>query len=66
MNAIVNTETNDITLQLPEETESLIKASMAENTRKAYQRALQNLTAWLSGRTLSDCLVSKLHHHHAR
>ena len=58
MNAIVNTETNDITQQLPQETESLIKASMAENTRKAYQRALQSLTAWLAGRTLSDALLA--------
>ena len=31
-------------LQLPEETASLIKASIAENTLKAYQRALQNLS----------------------
>ena len=45
-------------LQLPEETEFLIKASIAENTLKAYQRALQNLTVWLSGRTLSDALLA--------
>ena len=57
--AIVNiTESNTAILQLPEETESLIKASIAENTLKAYQRALQNLTAWLSGRTLSDALLA--------
>ena len=58
MNTIVNTETNDIVLQIPKETESLIKASMAENTRKAYQRALQSLTAWLAGQTLSDELLA--------
>ena len=59
MNAIVNTsETNTTILQLPKETESLIKASVAENTLKAYQRALQSLTAWLSGRTLSDTLLA--------
>ena len=58
MNAIVNTETNDIALQIPEETASLIKASLAENTLKAYQRALQNLTAWLAGQTLSDALLA--------
>ena len=58
MNAIVNTETNDIALQLPEETESLIKASIAENTLTAYQRALQGLTVWLSGRALSDALLA--------
>ena len=56
--AIVNAESNRAALQIPEETESLIKASMAENTRKAYQRALQSLTAWLAGRTLSDALLA--------
>ena len=59
MNAIVNTtEPNETSLQLPEETETLIKASVAENTLKAYQRALQSLTAWLAGRTLSDALLA--------
>ena len=54
MNAIINTTS----LQLLEETASLIKASIAENTLKAYQRALQSLTVWLSGRTLSDALLA--------
>ena len=59
MNAIVNTpESNTTVLQLPEETETLIKASIAENTLKAYQHALQSLTLWLSGRTLSDALLA--------
>ena len=58
MNAIVEHEPKTIALQIPEETESLIKASMAENTRKAYQRALQNLTTWLAGKTLSDALLA--------
>ena len=58
MNTIVNAETNDVALQLLEETESLIKASIAENTLKAYQRALQNLTVWLAGQTLSDALLA--------
>ena len=59
MNAIVNAnESNVPVLQLPKETESLIKASVAENTLKAYQRALQSLTAWLSARTLSDTLLA--------
>ena len=56
--AIVNAESNTAPLQLPEETETLIKASIAENTLKAYQRALQSLTTWLSGRTLSDALLA--------
>ena len=57
MNAIINAESKT-SLQLPEETASLIKASVAENTLKAYQRTLQNLTDWLSGRTLSDALLA--------
>ncbi len=56
--AIVNAEPNAAPLQLPEETASLIKASIAENTLKAYQRALNDLTNWLSGRTLSDALLA--------
>ena len=59
MNAIVDaTEPSTTTLQLPEETQTLIKASLAENTLKAYQRALAKLTAWLSGQTLSDALLA--------
>ena len=59
MNAIVNiTESNLPILPLPEATETLIKDSIAENTRKAYQRALTKLTTWLSGRTLSDALLA--------
>ena len=59
MNAIVESaEPSTTSLQLPEETASLIKASIAENTLKAYQRALQKLTDWLSGRTLSDALLA--------
>ena len=45
MNSIANVaDPNTTLLQLPKETESLIKASIAENTLKAYQRALQSLT----------------------
>ena len=56
--AIANVESNRAALQIPVETETLIKASIAENTLKAYQRALQSLTNWLSGRTLSDALLA--------
>ena len=49
MNAIVNAGSTSVALQLPEETSSLIKASIAENTLKAYQRALHDLETWLSG-----------------
>ena len=59
MNAIVNTiESNVPVPQLPEETESLINASVAENTRKAYRRALHALERWLAGRSLSDELLA--------
>ena len=54
--AIVNTDPRNIAIA--SETESLIKASIAENTQKAYQRALQSLTNWLSGQTLSDALLA--------
>ena len=56
--AIVNAEPNTAPLQLPEETASLIKASIAENTLKAYQRALKGLETWLSGQALSDALLA--------
>lgn len=52
-------EPNITVLQLPEETESLIKISVSENTLKAYQRALHNLETWLSARTLSDALLAE-------
>ena len=65
MNALANTEPSTTSLQLPEGTASLIKASIAENTLKAYQRALHSLDTWLLGRTLSDALlanyITKLH-----
>ena len=55
MNAIVETaEPGATSLQLLEETASLIKASIAENTLKAYQRALHGLEQHLKGRGLSD------------
>ena len=56
--ALVNAEPNIAPSQLPEETVSLIKASIAENTLKAYQRVLHSLETWLSGRTLSDALLA--------
>ena len=55
---VETTEPGTTSVQLPEETASLIKASVAENTLKAYQCALQKLTDWLSGRTLSDELLA--------
>ena len=44
MNAIVEAvEPRATSLQLPDETASFIKASIAENTLKAYRRALHAL-----------------------
>ena len=54
--AVVNTGSQNITIA--SETASLIKASISENTLKAYQRALQGLETWLAGRTLSDVLLA--------
>ena len=56
MNDLVEPNTAD--LQLPESTASLIKASIAENTQKAYQQALRGVETWLNGRTLSDALFA--------
>ena len=59
MNAIVNANESNVPVpHLPEETESLIKASVAENTRKAYRRALHAVERWLAGRSLSDELLA--------
>ena len=54
--ALVNADSQNITIA--SETASLIKASIAENTLKAYQRALQGLETWLAGRMLSDVLLA--------
>ena len=54
--ALVNADPQNIAIA--SETASLIKASIAENTQKAYQRTLNDLTNWLSGRTLSDQLLA--------
>ena len=59
MNAIVNANESNVPVpHLFEETESLIKASVAENTLKAYRRALHALERWLAGRSLSDELLA--------
>ena len=54
--ALANTDSRNITIT--SETASLIKASLAENTQKAYQHALHGLETWLLGRTLSDALLA--------
>ena len=59
MNAILNGhETHVPILPLPEVTETLIKASLSENTLKTYQRVLHKLETWLSGRPLTDVLLA--------
>ena len=60
MNALIEAaELKSAPLQLPEETESLIKVSVSKNMLKAYRRALHNLEMWLSRRTLSDALLAE-------
>ena len=54
--ALVNTDTENIAIV--SKIQTLISASISENTLKAYQRALAKLTTWLSGRTLSDVLLA--------
>ena len=58
MNEIVSNGHPNIALYVPEETQTLIQTSISENTRKAYQRALAKLEAWLSSRPLSDALLA--------
>ena len=43
---------------ISDETEELVKASIAPSTVKAYRRAVQQLEIWLDGRSLSDNLVA--------
>ena len=63
MNAIVEAaEPKAASLQIPEETVSLIKASIAENTLKAYQRALNDLTNMVIWSNAIRCPLSELHH----
>ena len=54
--ALVNADTENIAIV--SKIQTLINASISENTLKAYQRALAKLTTWLSGRTLSDVLLA--------
>ena len=58
MNEIVSNGQPNIALYVPEETQTLIQTSISENTRKAYQRALAKLEAWLSGCPFSDALLA--------
>ena len=58
MNAIVNNGHPSNSLYVPEATKDLIQGSLAENTLKAYQRALAKLTDWLKSQTLSDALLA--------
>ena len=39
---------------ISDETEELVKASIAPSTIKTYRLAMQQLEIWLDGRTLSD------------
>ena len=58
MNEIVSNGQPNIEVYVPEETQTLIKASLSENTLKTYQRVLHKLEVWLSGRPLTDALLA--------
>lgn len=45
--------------QVSASTKRLIRASVSENTRRAYEHALRALEEWLSGRALTDALVAE-------
>ena len=53
-------QTQDNTIAIRQETENLIRAGVAENTIKAYQRAYDGFSAWLLDNvtTLSDNTLS--------
>ena len=54
---LVNAEPKDSTVTASlRKPYSLIKASIAENTQKAYQRALHGLETWLSRSNAVRCL----------
>ena len=46
-------------VDISDETEELIKASIAPSTIQTYRRAVQQLEIWLDGRTLSGQLTRK-------
>ena len=43
---------------ISDETEELVRASIAPSTAKAYRHAIQQLEIWLKGRSLSDSLLA--------
>ena len=45
-------------VDISDETEELVKASIAPSTIQTYRRAVQQLEIWLDGRTLSDNLLA--------
>ena len=45
-------------VDISDETEELVKASIAPSTIETYRRAVQQLEIWLDGRTLSDSLLA--------
>ena len=53
----MNESTQDQVI-ISEETEELVKASVAPSTVKTYRLAMQQLEIWLDGRTLSDNLLA--------
>lgn len=49
---------NELNRTISDETEELVKASIAPSTVKTYQHAMKLLEIWLDGRSLSDNLLA--------
>lgn len=49
---------NELTQTISDETEELVKASIAPSTVKTYQHVMKLLEIWLEGRSLSDNLLA--------
>ena len=57
MNELVTTQQQG--LAISEDTKALIVLGVSENTLKAYRRTTRFLETWLSGRVLSDTLLTE-------
>ena len=58
MNALENSTHPRSDIAIGEETASLIRSSISENTQKAYRNALRGVSEYLNGQTLTDALLS--------
>ncbi len=58
MNAIAVRENTDITEHVSKATQDLMRASLSDNTLRAYHGCLKRLTDFLNGQTLTDAKLS--------